>query len=470
MSGTSHREAARLEREIEAALDPGRYVSDGACFAFVGDLEEVATEVARLVPAAPSVAVALYEAFLAGCYEKADEVDDSSGGFGEFVSTLVSGWITARQAAGAAADGTAARLLGWMDEDPYGFCYRLDKDAVTVLDKAGLATMTDQVRARLDAPEPAEPVPGERVRNNHGYARRRWAGVLRTLYAAQNDVDAYIEFAEQSGLTADDCHTVAKMQAARRKPERALSWVERGIELDANTPHGSFAAHSLAELKPRLLAQLGREHEALETVWAGYHQHPSRYSYDELMTFAPETERHTWHEKAIDTAMSGTYLPSVIDLLLHTNETERLAELIRRSADTALETVSHSAAEPAAAILETTHPGEAARLWRAQGMRILAAKNSKHYDAALHNFERAKQGYEAAGLAIPPNRRDFPMGMMLRPRGRARAPRAELGRPAPARTPARRGRRGSRVKGAPPQAAVARSAMRSTLEAGGAAP
>jgi tetratricopeptide (TPR) repeat protein len=424
MSGTSHREAARLEREIEAALDPGRYVSDGACFAFVGDLEEVATEVARLVPAAPSVAVALYEAFLVGCYEKADEVDDSSGGFGEFVSTLVCGWITAHRPG----------------------------------------------PGRLDVPEPGEPVPGERVRNNHGYARRRWAGVLRTLYAAQNDVDAYIEFAEQSGLTADDCHTVAKMQAARRKPERALSWVERGIELDANTPHGSFAAHSLAELKPRLLAQLGREHEALETVWAGYHQHPSRYSYDELMTFAPETERHTWHEKAIDTAMSGTYLPSVIDLLLHTNETERLAELIRRSADTALETVSHSAAEPAAAILETTHPGEAARLWRAQGMRILAAKNSKHYDAALHNFERAKQGYEAAGLAIPPNRRDFPMGMMLRPRGRARAPRAELGRPAPARTPARRGRRGSRVKGAPPQAAVARSAMRSTLEAGGAAP
>jgi hypothetical protein len=361
MSPTSRREAERLEQAIEVAFDPGRYVSDRACFALVGDLEEVATEVARLVPAAPSVAVALYEVFLACWYEKADEIDDSSGSFGEFVTTLVCDWITARQAAGAAAHETAAHLPAWMDEDPYGFCYRLDTDAVTVLDTAGLAAMTDQVRARLDAPEPAGPVPDERDRDNLGYARRRWAGVLRTLYAAQYDVDAYIEFAEQTGLTADDCHTVATMQAARRKPELALSWVERGITLDANTPHETFAGHSLAELKPRLLARLGREQEALDTVWAGYHQHPGRYSYDELMAFAPETERHTWHEKAIDTAMGGTYLPSVIDLLLHTKETERLAELVRRSADPALETVSHSAAA-AAATLETTHPGEAAGL------------------------------------------------------------------------------------------------------------
>jgi hypothetical protein len=32
----------RWEQRIEAALDPGRYVSDRGCFAFVGDLEEVA--------------------------------------------------------------------------------------------------------------------------------------------------------------------------------------------------------------------------------------------------------------------------------------------------------------------------------------------------------------------------------------------------------------------------------------------
>jgi hypothetical protein len=39
----------------------------------------------------------LYEAFVAGCTEKADEVDDSSGEFGSFVIGLVRGWVAARR-------------------------------------------------------------------------------------------------------------------------------------------------------------------------------------------------------------------------------------------------------------------------------------------------------------------------------------------------------------------------------------
>lgn len=36
---------------------------------------------------------------------------------------------------------------------------------------------------------------------------------------------------------------------ARRKPEDALAWVERGIAIDEKTPHGSMAGHDLAKLK-----------------------------------------------------------------------------------------------------------------------------------------------------------------------------------------------------------------------------
>ncbi len=46
--------------------------------------------------------------------EKAEEIDDSSGGLGQFVDDLFRGWIIARQAAGADPDETATRLLGWM--------------------------------------------------------------------------------------------------------------------------------------------------------------------------------------------------------------------------------------------------------------------------------------------------------------------------------------------------------------------
>jgi hypothetical protein len=60
--------------------------------------------------------------------------------------------------------------------------------------------------------------------------------------------------------------------------------------------------------------------------------------------------------------------------------------------------VSHHATERAAKKLEKTHPDLAARLWRAQGMRVVNAKKSKYYGAALSNFERARRSFETAGL------------------------------------------------------------------------
>ncbi len=40
----------------------------------------------------------------------------------------------------------------------------------------------------------------------------------------------------------------------------------------------------------------------------------------------------------------------------------------------------------------------AARVYRALGVRILNAKKSKHYDAALSHFENARRCYERSGL------------------------------------------------------------------------
>lgn len=79
-------------------MEPGSFVSYRACWPFLEGLEEVAAEVAGLVDTAPARAVTLYETFLAGCHEKAEEVDDSGGGFGMFVGELFCGWIRARQA------------------------------------------------------------------------------------------------------------------------------------------------------------------------------------------------------------------------------------------------------------------------------------------------------------------------------------------------------------------------------------
>jgi uncharacterized Zn finger protein len=71
---------------------------------------------------------------------------------------------------------------------------------------------------------------------------------------------------------------------------------------------------------------------------------------------------------------------------------------VRHATDTALEGLSHYTTEPVAEKLEKPHPDLAARLWRAQGMRIINAKKSKYYAAALSNFESAKRCFERAGL------------------------------------------------------------------------
>lgn len=45
-------------------------------------------------------AVSLLELFIAGCYEKSEEIDDSDGTFGAFVGQLFCDWIRARQTVG----------------------------------------------------------------------------------------------------------------------------------------------------------------------------------------------------------------------------------------------------------------------------------------------------------------------------------------------------------------------------------
>jgi len=89
----------------------------------------------------------------------------------------------------------------------------------------------------------------------------------------------------------------------------------------------------------------------------------------------------------------------LLELLVKTKEIERLAKLVRGAEDEALAGVSHYITEPASKKLERAHPGLAARLWCAQGMRIVDAKKSRYYDAALSNFERARDCYQRAGLA-----------------------------------------------------------------------
>ncbi len=366
----------------------GELIHDRACFSFVTDLEAVIAEIDKITTAEPQRAVALYETFLAGCHAKADQLDDSSGSFGQFAHDLICRWIKARQVSGAGADATVSTLMAWMDDDPYGFCYGIEKDAAAALDRTGLAAFERRVRERLEAAAAGA---------QGGSPLTRWSAILRAIYVARADAEAYLALTQERELTSEDCLALARMFVRRRKPVEALAWAERGIGIDGQRPFRSTAAYELVRLHRELLTKLGRQAEALESAWADFCRHPSKDSYDDLMKFVPKAARGEWHVRALDAATAAD-LAALLELLVETRETERLAKLVGGATDKALESVSHYATEPAARRMEKGHPGLAARLWRAQGMRIVEAKKSKYYDAALSNFERARDCYRRTGL------------------------------------------------------------------------
>jgi hypothetical protein len=129
--------------------------------------------------------------------------------------------------------------------------------------------------------------------------------------------------------------------------------------------------------------------------WYSFHGPHGRY--DDLMRFVPKAERAAWHAKAMDTAERAD-LGSLIELWLETPEVERLVKRLRTATDPEIEDLSYDRTEPAARRLAKSHPDVAAKVYRALGMRILKAKKSKYYDAALSHFENAKRCYERSDL------------------------------------------------------------------------
>jgi hypothetical protein len=56
-------------------------------------MDGVAAKCAELIRGNPARVIVLYETFLAGCYEKAEELEDSSGSFGQFVADPYCCWM-----------------------------------------------------------------------------------------------------------------------------------------------------------------------------------------------------------------------------------------------------------------------------------------------------------------------------------------------------------------------------------------
>ena len=380
-----------MDRVIESALQPERFIGWNQGGAFVSGLEDLERGIAALTASSPARAAALYEAFIAACNLKAEEIDDSDGDFGTFAGSLFCGWIQARQAAGADPGATTEILLAWMKNDDYGFCNELGSDAVKVLDSAGMAAFERAVQTRFEASC------RKREYKTGNYIRDQWGQTLRSIYAQQRSVEKYLDLTARTGLTQTDCETIATILQAKRKLNEALSWLERGIEMENSGSFKAGTSYKLIKMRRALLAKLGRGREALDSAWSEFQAHPIKFTYDELLRYVPKSECGSWHEKAMAASEQGN-LASLIELWLGVKEIDRLVERLNRVSDHELEKLSHYATEPAAKHLAKSHPAVAAKVFRALCVRILFAAKSKYYYAALANLEEARRCYQAAGL------------------------------------------------------------------------
>lgn len=379
-----------METAIESALQPGHFIAWNQESSFVAGLEEVERDIAALADSDPVRAIRLYEAFIAACYVKADEID-SEWEFGRFIAQLASGWIRARQANGADHRETAKTLLLWINRDDYGFFNHLGSDAMEVLDVDGLAAFEKEVHDRFERAH------GNQNDQSDSYPGDHWAQTLKWIYAHQGSVQKYLAVAERTGLTQDDCAAVACMLEAKRKLEDALIWIERGIAMEGSERSPAHAGRNLAGMRRAVLKKLGRALEALDSAWAEFEKHPGTFAYEELMRYVPKPDRRRWHERAMTTAERSD-LESFIEVSVKAKETHRLAKRLECASDRELEGLSHYVTEPAATAVAKTHPTVAAKVFRALCMRTLKAAKSRYYAAALAHLEQARRCYLADGL------------------------------------------------------------------------
>ncbi len=292
-----------------------------------------------------------------------------------FVDELFCSWIRARQKAKVDAAATARRLWTWMETDQYGFSSGLERSAAEALDSAGLTAFEALIRAK--APKDALST----------------VQTLKSIYARQGDIDRYLELCPKAP-SPRDCEVCAEVLLRQGSAKEALSWVERGLK--QGRQERVDTAWGLDDLKRKLLRLLGRGAEALAAAWREFEESPSSFRYETLMKEAPEAERARWHDRAMKTAEKAE-LHDAVELFVAAKDLIRLAARVRCATAEELREESHYVMDRAVDALAKGHPDLAARIYVAMAERILVAKKSKYYHAALGNLEKAGECHRRCG-------------------------------------------------------------------------
>jgi len=381
---------------LEGALDLGEFISYHRSWDFVQGLEDVKHKIDALVKDGQAErAVSLYEIFLSGCYEKADEIDDSGGDLGMFFEDLFCAWINARQKAKYDREETVQNILRWMDNDDYGFCYEIEKNVFKVLNKGSVKLFEAAILSRFEKAFTTVLPKKSKRDSDYPWEVRKNVSVLKVIYVESKNTNAYLALCEKTGTTPTDCENIANIYKVKRNYQDALSWIEKGLKLEKKGNWGNQSSFGLTGLKQDLLNKLGRREDALDLAWAEFKKHPSNFSYEQLMKFVGKKDVKHWHQKALEKAKDAS-LSGLIGICVKTKEWDTLAAHISSIDTELLEELSHYTTERAAKGLAKKHGLAAAKIYTALGMRILKKGKSKYYQYALEHFRHTCKLYEKA--------------------------------------------------------------------------
>jgi hypothetical protein len=382
--------------EIGRELRPGQFFRRDEVSDLVTNLDAMHRKLEVLVEAGEATrAVRLYEIMLPGVYAKIEEADDECG-LAMLFHRLACGWIRARQAAGLPGEETMRQLLNWMKNDNYGFCFEIEKEVIKALDWKGRDLFIGHFQELVENALPAPANGAAKAIFDYENDVRLPAMSLKDIYQSLCDAPAYAALCGLLGFSPRDCERLADMEIAKRHWPGALEWVEKGIALEPTRNWHNESSYSLKKLKPQILLHLGRKEDALALAWSEFQKSPGEHTYEDLMRYAPGSEKAAWHERAM-TAAAGAGLGEFISLCVRAKEWERLARRVHSAQPAELEALSHYYTEPAATALARRDPLAAAKLYRALGLRILSSGKSRYYDAALDHFKKARSLYCGAG-------------------------------------------------------------------------
>jgi tetratricopeptide (TPR) repeat protein len=384
-----------FRRAASSALRPGTSVGRYETFRVAEDLREISTSVRRLVEGGkPEEALSLLIEIAWMTWQRAGEADDREAALVGFVRETLEEWLGGWAAvSGRDRQQIARELFGWIMEDGAGVTDGLILRGREALGDIGMEELHRLLRPIAKARRETRPaaVSVDEGPSFGDPVRRRVRGALRELAAARSDLEGFLEQCGEDDAQGADLLAAVRRLADEGQLEEAARWADRGRAQATGT-----VRDELEDLRVRLLPQLGRHREAIDSAWEIFRHSPDARSYHRLLSAVTEESRGSWRRRALDHVEASSDATAFVEVCVAAEDMERLAHRLEIASGFVL-AAGHRALESAATALERTRPEASAEIYARLGTAILEAGDAQRLFMAHTMLERAGQAFGAAG-------------------------------------------------------------------------